>query len=323
MKQIAARSLSLILVGSSFASAQTTLSVEIRGTVTSVVNALQGTPFDGAALGDAFMMHIEPTVPGPFDTTDFDRYDVDAATTGIQIGRATATSISHVSKLEIWSMLGTGDAFEVSAIAEPGGVGISVDLHDLTGQSFPSAELLDFPARIPGVAFTGTSTIRVTAGAGDLEVTLSELVVGGISLRTANYCGPAVPNSTGVPSSIFASGSGAVFSRDLTLFAAEMPPGLFGIFVGSSVQGFLPANTLNSNGNLCLGGNISRFSRPQEILATGSTGSFQLAVDPLSIPLLSSTTQIVQGETWYFQAWHRDNVGQRSNFSDGLAVSFP
>jgi hypothetical protein len=33
---------------------------------------------------------------------------------------------------------------------------------------------------------------------------------------------------------------------------------------------------------------------------------------------------VVPGETWYFQAWHRDLVGgtATTNFTDGLEVTF-
>ena len=141
---------------------------------------------------------------------------------------------------------------------------------------------------------------------------------GGIGM---NYC-MAAANSTGSASSMAASGSLAVVDNNFTLAANGLPTNQFGIFVASMTQGFVPGTNGTSNGNLCLGGAIGRFSRPGEILSSGSAGVFALPVDLTSVPLGNGVVSVMAGETWNFQAWHRDGVGLGSNFTDGLEVTF-
>jgi len=136
-----------------------------------------------------------------------------------------------------------------------------------------------------------------------------------------NYCS-AVPNSTGATGVMSASGQAVASANNLTLEASSLPPSQFGIFVVSRVQGFVPGANSTSNGNLCLGGMIGRYSRPNQILSTGSTGSFALSIDLGLIPQGSGTVPVMAGETWNFQAWHRDGVGLGSNFTDGLEIQF-
>jgi len=133
------------------------------------------------------------------------------------------------------------------------------------------------------------------------------------------YCNTGA-NSTGMPASIVAQGSQLVTSNDLTLVAANMPPNQFGIFVTSLTQGTSPMI------NLCLGGNIGRFTMPSQIVNSGPGGTFSLANIQLNaFPQSGTLVTVVAGETWNFQAWFRDfgPMGQpSSNFTDGIAVRF-
>ena len=136
-----------------------------------------------------------------------------------------------------------------------------------------------------------------------------------------NYC-TAVVNSTGVAATMGASGSTNIAANNLALNASDMPNNQFGIFVTSMTQGFVAGAGGTSNGNLCVGGSIGRFSLPNQILTTGGNGSFDLTVDLSMVPQGASFTAVSSGDTWNFQAWYRDGVGLGSNFTDGLEITF-
>ncbi len=136
-----------------------------------------------------------------------------------------------------------------------------------------------------------------------------------------NYCS-ANANSTGTSTSISATNIDLV-GRTMDLDAVNMPTNAFGFFITSTTQAFVP-NAGGSAGNLCVGGDIGR-GVGAGILTTGSTGSFGTLVDLDVIPTPFGTTSVMAGETRNFQAWHRDALAgvPTSNFSDGVAVSFP
>jgi len=136
-----------------------------------------------------------------------------------------------------------------------------------------------------------------------------------------NYC-LANPNSTGMTGAMSASGSASVASNNFTVTASDLPTSQFGIFVTSMDQGFVPNGGGSSNGNICLGGVIGRFFMPSQILSTGGAGEFSLSLPLGSFPQGNGFVAVMPGETWNFQAWHRDGVGQGSNFTDGLSVMF-
>ena len=129
-----------------------------------------------------------------------------------------------------------------------------------------------------------------------------------------NYCGPAIPNSTGAPATITAAGSSLVANNDVTLTASGLPPGEFGYFLTSQTQGFF--NPPGSNGFICLGGNIGRYNQPANV---GQGPSFDVLIDLTSIPI-NPPHAVQPGESWNFQCWYRDLGG--NNFTEGLAILF-
>ena len=149
------------------------------------------------------------------------------------------------------------------------------------------------------------------------DVNLMEVV----SNIGSSYC-MAAPNSTGSVGAISALGATTAAANNLTLMASDLPTNQFGIFITSMTQAFVPGAGGTSNGNLCLGGSLGRFSLPNQILTSGSSGSFELTVDTTQIPQGSGFVTIMAGETWNYQAWHRDPVGVGSNFTGGLEVMF-
>ncbi len=128
------------------------------------------------------------------------------------------------------------------------------------------------------------------------------------------YCSPAVPNTTGLPGTIVASGSEVVLENDLTLVADQLPPGQFGYFITSTTPSF-PFMPPGSSGYLCLGGNIGRYNA-----SIGQGPSFTLQIDLTSMPV-NPPVPVQPGETYGFQAWYRD-AGGTNNFTDAVSVLF-
>jgi len=146
---------------------------------------------------------------------------------------------------------------------------------------------------------------------------------GGIFAATlgTNYCA-ANPNSTGAPGRMEATGSDVVANDDFHPAAVGLPNNAFGFFIASRAQGFVQ-NPGGSAGNLCLAGPIGRFQ--MQIQNSGAAGRITIHAALASFPHPSGGVVAVQpGDTWNFQAWHRDAVGggATSNFTDGLSVLF-
>jgi hypothetical protein len=131
----------------------------------------------------------------------------------------------------------------------------------------------------------------------------------------ARFCAPAVPNSAGHPALIHAFGSRAVVANDVTLVAAQLPPGASGYFLASLTHGFL--NPPGSSGFLCLGGTIGRYVGPGQVVF-GPVG--RLVLDLSAMPV-SPVRPVVAGESWSFQCWYRDGL-QGSNFTDAVEIMF-
>lgn len=147
-----------------------------------------------------------------------------------------------------------------------------------------------------------------------LDVTIGS---GGIG---TNYC-QANPNSTGQLGLMRANGSTSVASNNIQLRATQLPPNQFGIFVNSRAQGFVP-NVGGSAGNLCLGSPIGRDN--MSVANSGSGGTITRSLNLGAIPQASGFVSAAAGETWYFQAWHRDVSGNgqpTSNLTNGIRIT--
>ncbi len=169
--------------------------------------------------------------------------------------------------------------------------------------NYPIGIAVDALENVFVVGFTSNNVFRVEAGFGDLG---------------ANYC-MANPNSTGAVGTLTATGQASAAANDVTLTAGNLPANQFGIFVVSTMQGFVASPTSMSNGNVCLDGAIGRYNT---ILSAGVGGTFSLPVDLTAVPAGGATLSIVAGDTLNFQAWHRDGVGLGSNFTEGLSITF-
>jgi hypothetical protein len=136
------------------------------------------------------------------------------------------------------------------------------------------------------------------------------------------YC-TAVPNSTQIAGAIAALGSDVVQHDQVTLAAYFLPNNAFGFFLTSRAQG-LVQQPGGSQGVLCLGGAIGRYVGPGQIQNTGSTSTFGLVLALGATPTPTGLVQVIAGETWNFQAWHRDfgAGGATSNFTGAVSVAF-
>ena len=147
--------------------------------------------------------------------------------------------------------------------------------------------------------------------------------VGGIpgcSEIGATVCAPAEANSTGMPAELAACGQESVVENSVRLTATSLPANQFGFFLNSMTPD-LVMNPGGSQGNLCLGGQVGRYS--SQIVQSGSSGEFSIDLDLAATPTPAGTVSISAGETWYFQAWFRDNnPTPTSNFTDSIRLLF-
>ncbi|MEZ6016739.1 MAG: VCBS repeat-containing protein [Planctomycetota bacterium] len=134
------------------------------------------------------------------------------------------------------------------------------------------------------------------------------------------YC-TSNPNSTGVNGQLRVTGTATSSLNAITLNASDLPLSTFGFFITSRTADMV-SNPAGSQGVLCLGGSIGRYQN--EIRFTGVTGRFKVTIDLDSMPTPTSSVPVLVGQTWRFQAWHRDSVGgtATSNFTDATAVLF-
>ena len=130
-------------------------------------------------------------------------------------------------------------------------------------------------------------------------------------------------NSTGVTGKTDAIGSNLVADNFLRLSAYDLPPNSFGYFVISQTAGYVVAPG-GSLGALCVSGVIGRMDDPGQVLNSGAAGRIDVVADIQDFPTPIGPVQVLPGDTWYFQLWHRDSVGgqPRSNFSDSARVTF-
>lgn len=130
-------------------------------------------------------------------------------------------------------------------------------------------------------------------------------------------------NSTGQPGEIRATGSTSVAANDVTLLATSLPQNAAGFFITSRRTGFVP-NPAGSGGNLCLHGSIGRYVGPGQVLNSGSAGEFSLTIDLTTVPQPMGSIMAMAGDSWAYQAWHRDSqLGiPTSNFTNAIRVRY-
>lgn len=138
-------------------------------------------------------------------------------------------------------------------------------------------------------------------------------------VRFGDSFGAAVANSTGQPSRVEATGSPVAAENNTILTAVDLPESVPGFFLVSRMTGFV-ANPGGSAGNLLLGGSIGRLP----ITSSTVSGSASSRLELTEVPTPLGTEAATAGDTYNFQFWHRDVMGNNatSNFSRGLTVTF-
>ena len=166
-------------------------------------------------------------------------------------------------------------------------------------------------------------------GDGDLDVLLAASVEGHVGWFNntdvdelgSRECSPGVPNSAGLAARLRVVGSGVSATDGLRLEALELPPSATTMFITSRDAG-LVMGPGGSQGTLCLGGKIGRFTAPGQVVASSSSGFASLDIDLAKLPQPTGPVSSISGESWRFQAWYRDlAIGSAaSNFTDSVRV---
>lgn len=139
------------------------------------------------------------------------------------------------------------------------------------------------------------------------------VVISSACLYDRYHCAP-LPNSTGAPALVRASGSGSFAANSLSLSVSGLPAGKPGMFF----MGPTAIPTPLGSQRRCVVGSVRRI--PTTLVADvhgGVSLALDLTQDPLDL--------ISAGSIWNFQFWYRDPGGPLSsgqNFSDAVEIEF-
>lgn len=195
---------------------------------------------------------------------------------------------------------------------------------DTFAQTIPSPggfNLTDVPLPLPTILPPGQTADLVLNAAvdqltvdGDLQVSI--VADAGASGRAEIYCDSS-PNSSGVAAVLNAAGSTSVSAADLTLVATDLPLNSLGYVLMSRSQDFVPGFG-GSQGTLCLGGTLFRFSL--SVQSSGLLGEVSFTPDFNALP---GGQEFTAADSWNFQYWFRDaNPGPTSNTTGAVSVLF-
>ncbi|MEO1695871.1 MAG: hypothetical protein AAFU73_01160 [Planctomycetota bacterium] len=320
-----------------------------------------GPPFPGADsiggyMGQAngFGRAIRVLDTGPHgDVTDVNGIGRDGATIwisfrsvayqvfGDHIGGVTLRDISENEGLFIGSPFGTYEwgVDDLSA----GGTGVTTTPSDTQNGAFLVARI-DFMPGAERVRLYVDPTSEFPIGAAQVDVMVPNFRFRDLSFSSGGsgsayywdditvakgdgsigqpFCA-ANPNSTGSPGSLTILGTGTLAANDIVLEARNGPPGQFGIFVVG--RGGVGATTIDE-GLLCISGQIGRYQQFSQIRQFDPSGQFNLSIDLTAIPTPATLVSAQPGETWFFQAWHRDlqsvpPFAPTSNFTAGSSFT--
>ena len=147
------------------------------------------------------------------------------------------------------------------------------------------------------------------------------LILDPLASRRTEACSPAVPNSTGVSSTLDIQGGGLVRGTMVATVRGLEPNAMAGyLLVADTLTSPMPA--AGSVGSVCIGGSIGRYV--DQVQLADASGEQRYSIDLELLPLSATgPTAAAPGETWVFQAWHRDMTAAgtpTSNFSPAVAV---
>ncbi|MDF1837214.1 MAG: hypothetical protein P1V35_05045 [Planctomycetota bacterium] len=127
----------------------------------------------------------------------------------------------------------------------------------------------------------------------------------------------STPNSTGDYSFLRLTGTPFTVGTKV-LYASAMPLNQFGYFLVG--QGTTSVTPPGSSGTFCIAGAaFGRYNGNFEIFYTSTLGEGTHVIDPSNLRGPSGDIVGQAGETWNFQAWHRENGGD-SNFTNAVSL---
>lgn len=143
------------------------------------------------------------------------------------------------------------------------------------------------------------------------------------SVDSTVECNGAALNSSGQTGRIQALGDGAASGDDVVLYADRLPAFQTVLFLNSREPGSMPM-VGGGAGTLCLGGSVNRYLGPGEVSFSTPLGEAWLRLSLPNSPDGAIVSPVLAGETWYYQAWHRDVVGgaQTTNLTGAVAVTY-
>lgn len=301
------------------ASARSSVELRFEGSVLVVAGPL-ATPFDAVGPGDPVTIVFEVAAPGVAAGTAF-VYDVLPASVAVDVGGAVDT-IAPGASAAITVRVEPGVTSLTGRVPLASGLEIDHLLHDLEPLVvFPSNDLTQLFGTHAGTDID-FPLLTLLDGATGIQIELATLTIGPGGGAGSPYCGPAAQNSTGRSGALGALGSASVADNDLVLSATALPDNVFGMFLVSREQAFVP-NPGGSAVALCLGGSIGRFTGPGQIQLSGASGEIDLPLDWAAIPQADGFVQGAAGETWSFQLWYRDLVAgvPVPNCTNGVSVT--
>ena len=177
------------------------------------------------------------------------------------------------------------------------------------GVSGPISELVEIDPLTGGII----STIGLDAGP------FTGIASYGNRDTTNDFC-IAIPNSTGVIAETLIYGHGFVSTGSLLEATISLPVGQPSLLIASRAWSFIPPSG-NTVGYQCVIGNLAIFRN--QLAFAPYTGRVFLELDITNFPTRPVSTSVQVGETWYFQSWYRDRVGEyTTNFSLPSEVLF-
>ena len=215
-----------------------------------------------------------------------------------------------------------------TSAAAPQVTGAVALMHSVAGPNFaalrsadPAAAALAIKTALLTTTDERPSLVGRTVSQGRLNLERAAQAIAAFESPSHTYCGPAVANSSGGAATLSTSGSVSVAANDLVIDAVSLPPGQTTLFLVSATQGFA-RKFGGSRGNICIGGAIGRLLG--QIQSADAVGRASAEIDVSTLAQPQGAVPILPGDTWNFQAWHRDIVGGAavSNFTDAVRVTF-
>lgn len=300
----------------------------VTGTVNGVSSSPPPAPFRSVALGDPVELRVEVRGTPLIQGADHWNYPHDPLVGFARIG-GTESPWAQIGSTPLEVTDGaSGDSLEISLDLQQvvPGLEVPIRIEDTSGALLASPDL----STLVGTSITPSSTVSLSASVLRsapppvllFDVTEVRIVTSSRSLVGSEFCGQA-NNSTGIGGRIGGRGSDIVLANDLLLVADRLPrnvPAFF--FVGRSSTSIGGPGGIA--GILCVGGPLGRYVAPGQLLNTGDIGRVSLQLDLGATPTPNALVQVAPGESWFFQAWHRDTVGSVStaNLTNGLEVLF-